>query len=61
MLFYELFQHAESGLGFYPICIQGYYPKCIPHYYSDVRHPRCVSYNSKGLRVEYTQSNTTVF
>jgi len=28
---------------------------------SDVRHPRCVSYNSKGLRMEYAQSNTTIF
>jgi len=27
---------------------------------SDVRHPRCVSYNSKGLRMEYAQSNTTI-
>jgi len=26
---------------------------------SDVRHPRCVSYNRKELRVEYAQSNTT--
>ena len=27
---------------------------------SDVRHPRCVSYNGKELRVEYAQSNTTI-
>ena len=28
---------------------------------SDVRHPRCVSYNGKGLRMEYAQSYTTIF
>ena len=27
---------------------------------SDVRHPPCVSYNRKELRVEYAQSNTTI-
>jgi len=27
---------------------------------SDVRHPRCVSYNGKELRVEHAQSNTTI-
>jgi len=26
----------------------------------NVRHPRCVSYNGKELRVEYAQSNTTI-
>ena len=30
------------------------------HLNSDVRHPRCVSYNGKELRVEYAQSNTTI-
>jgi len=30
------------------------------HKDSDVRHPRCVSYNGKELRVEHAQSNATI-
>jgi len=30
---------------------------CQSSKFSDVRHPRCVSYNGKELRIEYAQSN----